>query len=87
MLLHRVRVSDYPFLCFSYKVASGQDMVLVLHIRGVGWRSIITSPSQQPHFETLGSFWDYSDQENLQDDNESAKQARIKLTVNQLYSL
>ena len=67
--LCRVRVSDYPYLCLSYNVPPHQDMVLALHIRNIGWRSITTS-NQQTQFESLGSFWDYSDEDYLEADNQ-----------------
>jgi hypothetical protein len=63
-------VSDYPYLCLSYNVQPNQDMVLAVHVRNFGWKSVTTSSNQQTQFDSLGSFWDYSDGDYLVDDNE-----------------
>lgn len=43
-------------------------MTIAVEISGVGWRSIAMTSSGSTHFPLLGSFWDYSDNE-LIDDN------------------
>ena len=64
----RVRVSDYPYLCLAYKLPLGHTMSLALHIRGRDY-SVPVSPDRNPPFPVLASFWDYSQDGQVQDDN------------------
>ena len=43
-------------------------MTIALEVSDVGWRSITMTSTDSTHFPLLGSFWDYSDNE-LIDDN------------------
>lgn len=64
----RYRVSDYPFLCLAYKLAMGQPMTVAINISDIGWRSVSMTLTGSTAFPLVGSFWDFSD-DDLIDDN------------------
>ncbi len=62
-------MSDYPYLCLAYKVPQGNHMAIAVDIEYIGWRSISLSSSPGSPFPNLASFWDYSDDDYLIDDD------------------
>ena len=61
-------MSDYPFLCLAYKLPRGQPMTLAVRISGIGWRSIAMTSAGTSAFHLVGSFWDYSDNDLIDND-------------------
>ena len=61
-------MSDYPFLCLAYKLDQGQPMSIAVNIYGVGWRSISMTMTGTNTFPLIGSFWDYSDDDLVDND-------------------
>ena len=61
-------MSDYPFLCLAYKLPHGQSMTLAVRISGIGWRSIAMASAGTNAFPLVGTFWDYSDNDLIDDD-------------------
>ncbi len=64
-----VRASDNPYLCLAYKLPRNQHMALAVNVRGVGWRSISLSTNPTTRYGAFASFWDYSLDDAVMDDD------------------